>query len=369
MHRQLLNLEAAIAQARIPRELPFLRAERASVLARLGQVDEARAEVAGLRALPETPSNAVLNAWLWLTEGLVDYYECLNARARDRLRRAHALACSVKAPHIQALSAAWMAHCDFRAQDYPSMVEHADLALSQAAPDHHSARARACLVLACATHFAGREDLAQPWYSRARVHAAAEGDGATLSAVIYNISLLRLIEVRLADLFGTRDESAVRRVQLGMESSICLDQSLRIRALSHHTPMQRAQVLTISGDFATALALYDEHMAGALREGLTGTECLYQADRAWCLLQLGRSDEALAAARSADSTLMAVTEPEERVITHAVLHKVLSRLGLDALAAQHQQQADSGYRTFREASHRLQTLVVQARLERHLLRA
>lgn len=367
MHRQLTNLDDAIAQARIPRELPFLRAERASVHARLGYLDQARAEVIELRRLPEAGTSGVLSAWLWLTEGLIDYHECLNLRARDRVHRAVALASSLRAPRIQSLAAAWLAHFDFRAQDYSAMILHADMSLRQAAEGHHGARARASLVVAGAYHFAGREDLAQPWYGRARIHAAAEGDGATLSAVMYNMSVLRLIEVRLADVFGQRDEAAVRRALLGTESSVSLDHSLRTKALSHHPPMQRAQILTVCGDHAGALAVYDEHLAGALAEGLGGSECLFQADRAWCLHQLGRQEDSLTAARAADSALLVATEPEEQAITHAILGRVFALRGLDGPAQAHRQRAEQVHQSLNERCRMLQEQLQAARLERFLV--
>ncbi|HNG82635.1 MAG TPA: hypothetical protein PLW24_24400, partial [Burkholderiaceae bacterium] len=141
--RLLRTLDDAIQQGRIARELPFLRAERSVVLARLGELDQARCEVAALRTLPQTSANGVLNAWLWLAEGLIDLHESYSDRARDRVHRALALARSVRAPRIQALAAAWLAHLDFRAQDDAAAVEHARLALQLAASDHHSARSRA----------------------------------------------------------------------------------------------------------------------------------------------------------------------------------------------------------------------------------
>lgn len=361
--RLLRTLDVAIHQGRIPRELPFLRAERSVVLARLGELDLARKEVAALRAIPQADGNGVLHAWLWLAEGLIDFHENFGARARDRVHRSLALARSVRAPRIQALAAAWLAHLDFRAQDDASAVEHARLALQLASPDHHSARSRACILLAGIYQFAGREDLALPWYNQVRIHATKEGDSASLTSIAYNMAALRVIAVRLTALFGEHDNLAARRARLGTESSMFLDQSVRNRALNHHSPMQQAQILVVHHEFAAALALYDKHLADAMVQGLGSSQCLFEADRAWCLLELGRSDEALAAARTADSAFIGATELEEQTVAHGVLAQVYSRLGLAEQGNRHEQDATATYRQLRERWARLLALCAAAQLE------
>jgi tetratricopeptide (TPR) repeat protein len=361
--RLLRTLDEAIQHSRITRELPFLRAERSVVLARLGELEHARKEVSALRALPHTDGNGVLHAWLWLAEGLIDYHENFSERARDRVHRSLALARSVRAPRIQALAAAWLAHIEFRVQSDTSAIEHVKLALQLAAPDHHGARTRACILVAGIYQFVGNDSLALPWYAQARMHATREGDGASLSAMAYNMAMFRVMNVRLSALFGGHDSLAAKRARLGTESSMFLDQSLRNRALNHHPPMQQAQILVVHREFAAALALYDKHLADAMAQGLSSSQCLYEADRAWCLLELGRSDEALAAARTADSAFIGATELEEQTVAHGVLAQVYSRLGLAELGDRHAQLATDTYRQLRQRWTQLNALLSAAELE------
>lgn len=363
MHRLLSSLDEAIARGRIPREVPFLRAERAVVYARLGELELARREVTALRVLSEAQTSPALNAWLWLAEGLADYYENLNLRARDRVHRAMALAASLKAARVHALAAAWLAHMNFRVHDYAATVQHLSTALQMAEADHHAARSRACIVVAGAYHYAGREDLAQPWYTQARFHAASEGDGAALSSVMYNMAALRVMEVRLTERFGEADELKAKRAMLGTESSRFLDESVRTKALSNHPPIQRALILTAHGEFATALDLYEHHLADALAEGLTGSECLFQADRAWCLLELGRGEAALSAARLAESAFHYATEPEEQAIAHALLSMVFGHLGLRAVARGHVDAAQQMHAVYQSHCRTLLQAIDAAQLE------
>lgn len=367
MHRLLRNLNDAIERARIPRELPFLRAERAVVYARLGELDLARREVHQLRQLGDTHTQTVLGAWLWLAEGLADYFENVSLRARERVGRAVVQSAQMRAPRAHSLAAAWLAHLDFRVHDYAATIAHLHIALTVAPATHHSARSRACTVVAGAYHYAGREDLAQPWYLQARAHATAEGDGAALSSLMYNMAALRVMEVRLNERFGTTDGLKVKRARLGTESSRQLDLNVRTKALSHHTPMQQALVLSALGEHAAALALYDAHLDAALREGLGFSECLFQADRATCLLALGRGDEALAACRLAESAFQSATEPEEQAVAHALLAPLLDRLGLPDIAARHLAAVDAPLQLYRSRCETLLDMLAQADLARYRL--
>ncbi|MBP8270743.1 MAG: hypothetical protein KAX42_02615 [Sphaerotilus sp.] len=358
MNRLLLALDDAVAQRRAPRAVLFLRAERAVVLARLGETDQARSEITSLRADGAVRSYPSLEPWLCLAEGLADFYANLAGRARDRVRRALVLARSTRSTRALPLAAAWMAHLDFHARDDASAVAHLVLALDAAQADHHSARARLCLVLAGMLHYAGAEERAQPWYSQARVHAQAEGDGASLSSIMYNMALLRVVEVRLTAAFGARTDVAVlRRAMLGTESSIFLDRSVSTRALSHHPPMQRAQLLMLTGQYAEALVLYDAHTVQAVAEGLTSCECIFLADQARCLVELGRSEEVLPRVRAAESALLLATEPEDLAIAHAVLAQVHGWLGLSERSNRHAREAGRHHEIYRQRTDALLALI------------
>jgi hypothetical protein len=362
-NRQLRALDEAIAACRLPRELPFLRAERATVLARLGERAQVLLEIAALRAGADAALQPGLHAWFWLAEGLADFYADAAARAHDRVRRALALATSTRMSRVLPLAAAWMAHMDFHVGDDASAVEHAALALRTAAADHHGARARACLVLAGMLHYAGSEGLAQPWYTQARVHAAADGDGATLSSILYNLMLLRIVAMRLADAFGAGgDPAALRRAMLGMASSLSLDHSVHTRALSHHPPMQRAQLLLMAGDWDGALALYDAHLPQAVEQGLAASECVYLADRAWCRAQLGQGDAALADARQAASTFVSGTESHDRAVAHVMLARVHALLGLADVADHHAAQARQAHAAYQARADALRSRIASMAL-------
>ena len=153
------------ATPRSGRQSACLRAERAGQLARLGQFEQARQEVAALHAGFDRTRRPSVSAWLCLAEGCIAYFSSLSNTARDKMQRAHAISAAAHLPRIQALSAAWLAHMDFAQLD-------AEATATPCAAGARTGRCRAtwprwrraCLVIGVAYHFAERLDLAQPWY-------------------------------------------------------------------------------------------------------------------------------------------------------------------------------------------------------------
>jgi tetratricopeptide (TPR) repeat protein len=316
--RALQRLDAAIAAAGDPASAACLRAERAGLQARMGDIDGARAVLGELRAQHGRTPQPSLAAWLSLVDGLIDHFDILGRQARERIARAHALAAAARDRPLLALSAAWLAAMDYVNGDLPGVARHVAEALQEAADDHHAARSRACVVVAQSYHWGGRLDLAQPWYQRTREHAAAEGDEATLSAP---------------------DSNALRQALIGAESTANYDQHVGKSSLRWWLPMLRAQLLLAQGRHAEALAMFDVHMPIALDEGLAYMSPVLYADLAWCRVRLGHKDAALVDARVAEAGFSADCEPEDRAGAHGRLAQVFEALGLAEDARSHAAQA------------------------------
>jgi hypothetical protein len=141
--RALAQLDAAIQAASNPIEAQCLRAERAGLLARQGQLERARAAIDELAAqLAWQPNNPALRAWLTLAEGLHGYYSVIGREAQATLESAYALARQARgAVRLQATTAAWLANLAFANDDMPGMAALVREALDTAAPEHRGARA------------------------------------------------------------------------------------------------------------------------------------------------------------------------------------------------------------------------------------
>jgi hypothetical protein len=363
--RLLASLEAAIKAAGNPIEAQCLRAERAALLARQGQLERARGAIDELQSqLAWQPNNNVLRAWLALAEGLHGYYDVIGLAGRESVELAYALAKDAPGAagvRLRATTAAWLANMAFAYDDFPRMAALVREALDTAAPEHHGARARTTLVAGFAYHFAGREDAAQRWYEASRRHAIAEGDENHLSALMHNQAWMRASQVRLALLADASDDArALTQALLSAESIGHYDAGIGTASLGSLVPMLRAQVLTAQRRWAEANALFETHFDAAMGEGLKRIAPCLLADRAWCDWHEGRPERARAHAGAAEQALSEPIDIDDRAMALARLAQLHDVLGAAALAAQHREESQRLVAAHREQQQRIAALLDQA---------
>ena len=357
--RLLSSLEAAIKGASNPVEAQCLRAERAALLARQGQLERAQGVIDELQSqLAWQPNNAALRAWLTLAEGLHGYYSVIGRDAQSTIEGAYTLARQTAQPRLLATTAAWLANMAFANDEMPRMAHLVREALTLSRPEHHGARARATLVAGYAYHYAGLAERAQPWYEASRRHAIADGDEAHLSALMHNQAWMRASQARMALLFDAADDgTAVTHALMGAESIGHYDAGIGTASLGSLVPMLRAQVLTALGRWADALALFDSHFDSALAEGLKRIAPCLLADRAWCEWHLGHADKARALAGAADQALAEPIDDDDRAIALARLALVRAALGDTGIAATLREESMRLVSAHREQQRRLAALL------------
>jgi len=212
-----------------------------------------------------------------------------------------------------------------------ALARHVREALQVAGPENHSARSRANLVGAQALHVSGRPDLAQIWYSRSREHAIADCDDATISALMHNMAWLRMLCMRQLVLTGNGNADAARHAMMNAESNAHFDTIVGDSSWHELKPILRAQIVSLQGDSAAALALYEEHLAEAMKAARLQAYLL--ADKAWCHAQVGCLDEARNTAQLAIQSLTEETHVDDRAAAHSRLAQTFALLG-DALREQ-----------------------------------
>ncbi|WP_428421610.1 hypothetical protein [Methylibium sp.] len=339
--RLLACLDAAIAQAVDAVEADVLRAERVSLLAREGRVAEARSALAPLQRRLHLRPNAATATAVALADAMVDYFSDLSGQARAKLQQALSLSLSANRVPLQAVCLAWLAHLDYVHGEMEGVAQHASQALRLAAPDHHSARSRACLVVAMSYHHAGRLDRAQAWYAQARQHASAEGDAATISALMHNMAALRSDQARTAAVFAddAKHQDVALQALTAAESSGHFDDRVGGTALAVLRPILRAQTLVTQSRYAEALVLFEAHFGDALATGLGRLECSLRADVAWCRAQLRQSALAQEQAKAAVAALRPECDLDDVALTHGRLAQVYRLLGDAESAEQHGRKA------------------------------
>jgi hypothetical protein len=140
--RLLATLEEAIKAAANPIEAQRLRAERAALLARQGQLERARAVIDELNAqLAWQPRNNVVRGWVALAEGLHGYYSVIGIGGHEQLQMAYKFAhdSGPTGTRLRATTAAWLANLAFGDEDAARMAALIREALDTAAPEHRGA--------------------------------------------------------------------------------------------------------------------------------------------------------------------------------------------------------------------------------------
>lgn len=356
--RLLTQLDDAIDAAKDPLVRDRLRAERAGVLARHGNIGQSRRIVNELRSRTAAVNDSELSVWLLLAEGMADHFESISPRARQRFMRAHGLALSAALPQLQALAAAWLATAEWNKSQWDDAVAYVAEALRLASADSHSAHARACLLVADAYHHAGEVLRAQSWFERGREHANADGDTSMVSVLLYNRASCRVSAVGLAHAFGLAEANEGLRALLEAESTIHFDAGLGTASLKAMVPMLRAQALVVNGRHADALAVFGTYGDAAREQGFGPHMARVLSDQAWCRCQLGEADKAIDLARQALARLEAdAAQPDDRAATLARAASVAAALGLDSEARQWRADADAALAAFRAEQLRLVRLL------------
>ncbi len=357
--RLLRGLDARIAGATSRVEADCVRAEAAVYLARQGAARRADEIVRDLRARYDGRPHIAVAVWVNLCEGIARHFAEQGGEAALKIRRADALATASGLPQLAALTAAWSAHMAYIAASFEPMAGHLGRALRLADRDNHGARARACLVAAQSFHFAGRPDLAQPWYEATRQHALDDGDDATLGAMLHNASWLRATQLRhdvvLAGLAAPDREHTL----MSADSASHFDRLTGVTHLLALAPLLRAQVLAVLERPVEAIALFDAHLDGALADGArTAIEADLIADRAFCHAAVGDLDSARRHAETAIRRLQPAGHCVDRVVAHKRLAQVMEALGNVNRTAEQQALADAAW-----AGHRADQRRVLALLE------
>ena len=332
--RLLTQLASRIAAAGDPVEAACLRAQRGIYLARQGKHEQAQAIVEAVRGEFGVRPNAEVTAWISLVEALIHFYSQPGPKALDRLKRAHALSRAMNHPVLVPLCAAWLAHLEFNANRMEAMLQYAVEALHLAQPQHHAALARVSLVIADAFHFAGRFDLAKPWYAAVREHALADGDDAMISAMLHNVAAFRASKTRLTDSYGEADMQEAARAMLEAESTGNFDIGIGTASLSWFVPLLRAQLLTVEGRYEEAIDLFSRNMASAESQGVARLLVSFLADSAWCKFKLSRPEDALKDARACiDVAANEDCDPDDLAASLARIAPILEAHGMSDEAA------------------------------------
>lgn len=335
--RLLATLNAQAGNTRDPVVWARAVCRAASHFARHGRTDDALVSIGLVRAQFGKELHLDVASWLMLAEGVLHFFKWQTYEAYDRIRRAYGLAIALKTTSAIPSCAAWMAHIEFNDGAYDKMVDHLQESLTNAADDDHQARARACLVMADAYHLSGQYALARPWYEKVRQHAAAEGDEATLSAMLYNVAAFRAANVRLSDTFGLdAPGSEAHRAHMETSSSVNYDFAIGMNGLGFLTPILKGLILTISQKYSEAI-----QTLGGIDENHLPKRTIAPilADRSWCTVNIGDLVDARALAERAIQSLESSADADDAAYVYSRASQVAEKIGHLNDASSHREKA------------------------------
>lgn len=347
--RLLEDLELQARSATTPENWSRAICRSAIHLARQGSYKEAHELIIRVRSAFGTELHIDVASWVMLAEGVLHFTKSDSRQAYDRIRRAYGLAVALRTETARPSCAAWMALIEFNASQFDLMIAHLREVLADAKPDDHNARGRACLVLADAFQVAGRYDLGRPWYEKTRLHATAEGDQSTLSALLYNVAVFRTANVRLSDAFGILEVSDAKRAAMEANSSLSYDYAVGSTSFTSVGPMLYGQLLAIERRFEDASKLLDTIIESNLRK----TEIpILLCDRAWCYAMIGKISEAAEILPRAEVALGDLKDSDDLAYAQSRLSQVSELCGDNEAAHRFSVKAHealAAHRTFQES--------------------
>jgi tetratricopeptide (TPR) repeat protein len=324
-----LEEEARTSKDRVSWARSVCRA--ASQFARQGLTSEAAAAIESVRQAFGSELDAEVAAWLMLAEGVCHFTAGNQPAALDRIRRADGIAVAFNSSPARPTCAAWHAHIEFNLSNFDEMHRHLQRALEEADPSDHQALSRASLVMADAYHYSGHFSLARPWYDATRNHASAEGDEATISAMLYNVAAFRAANVLLADALGECIPDEAHRAKLEASSAANYDNAVGTRSFESLTVLLSGQLLLVDkreGEaFLRLRSIEPYSLPIRLRSVLL-------CDLALCAARLGRLDDARTYSQTALQQIGAKMDEDDAAYAWSRLSRVHVMLGeSDAAAA------------------------------------
>ncbi len=189
-----------------------------------------------------------------VAEGLTHFYSDLSPIALDRLMRAQALGLALKYSPIIAFSSAWKAHIEFELSKFDAMANSLALSLQHATPDDHDSLARTSMVLCNSFLVCGNQSRADDWFAQGRRHAIANGDQASVEALLYNRAVFTLSFLRAQTCLGEEfGPEALARARIEMNSAINLQGLTQNKALANHLLLWAARLSLLEGKYQEAM--------------------------------------------------------------------------------------------------------------------
>ncbi len=284
---------------------------------------------------------------IMLAEGVMLAYAGEPQLARDRLRRTLALCQLEHRPGLTSLAHAWFAFVELGAGRTTDCVQHAFDALKLGKGNSDPACARAASLLGAVYAQCGDSVQAREWFELARRLASRDHDEIMTSTVIFNMAACRFANARVRMVCEGAADALDSTDVMFLRSSEHYDRGAGLAVQSYLHAMLQGFAHSALSEHAQALTCF-ERFDGESTPAEWKSDALVPAERAWCRLQCGDREGALADARNAQSCLDPMADQGEAAIAHRRLSAVFEALGQRPEAQQHERQCQQALDRFRQ---------------------
>jgi tetratricopeptide (TPR) repeat protein len=325
----LTRIEEELAVCTDPYRRAELMGEKGCYLARVGDFSAARALVSELRADSSIVGNERVAVRVMLLEGLLLFFEELDAKCRDRVLRAHAISHAAGHIDLARLTAAWLAHADVNLDRFSDVTKMLRYALTPPSPLGDPATVRAHLVLADCNMLAGRIESARRFYELARRGAVECGDDSALAATFYNRAIMMLNLGRIRALLGEESSESRRFMELEVRSVSLYHQASGQTSLSQLLDIMRAMLMFAGGSFSEAEVYYRKILSTGRSLNFDADDSILALEFAYCLLSLGNVDEAKTIIRSVEAVPAGRSNFDDALVIAGMKYRLLNEFGLE----------------------------------------
>lgn len=329
------RLLTSIAESRDATDQAIHRAELACYYARVGRFDEAEVLRKELRSVYGDGRDLRVSVLIMTAEALLLYFKDLSPTAGDRVARAKLLCAAAKESRLLALTAAWAAHIDFNEGRFEAMAASIAACIANLHADDGTATCRLALVLLNCHLHSGQLDSAKPWFELAHRSATKIGDQAAIGAMIYNKAALRVSLARIARINEQTVQDDFSLAAAELRSATNYQGIAGLLSLDYLLNCGKASALVHEGKFNRALSEIDSIISSGTVSPNSGLSAILLADRARCLSELGRTEEARLALVSHERSLPCDLSADDLAICYDSLEHCARLVGDSVKAEEH----------------------------------
>lgn len=280
----LKALDAQLKSCRTQKEWAIVRAKQALYWARTYRIAEAAEVPDEIRRAFRGREDPEVFFWIWLAEGVIDFYESATTAGIGYLNRARAIAVSMKLKAHEEYVSAWLANACLRDDKYDQMIGWLNVSAMDRA-EFVEATCRSSIVAAVAFQSVGDDQLAAQWFGRARDSARRIGDRATIMASIENRALMRLDRVWVNHVLDDVPITEIDAIETELLGALQYERITGSESFAAQGDVARIRLHILRGRLELALRDLEEK-SDVLSEGKFPTANALVVLREWLLIKV-----------------------------------------------------------------------------------